>query len=280
MVTKFDIETQHRLWDVEMEILDVIDKVCRENDIKYSLAYGTMLGAVRHKGFIPWDDDLDIWMLREDYNRFIEVWEKSDIKGYYLLSQDKAEEFATNFIKIRKDNTAFVSEGEEHRNFHHGIFVDIFPLDSIAPTSSGEKWQRINSLFSMLYTRSFASDHDGKIMYWGSKFLLGIVPRKCYKTLRHFFNKRVQKYNGNSEAKKVACFVTAGASHRHYHKEWILDIKEISFEGKRYLCNVDTDSILKVVYKDYMQLPPEEDRVWKHHPSIIDFDNEFWPNKK
>lgn len=280
MAIQFDINIQHRLWNVEMEILDVIDKVCRENGIKYSLAYGTMLGAVRHKGFIPWDDDLDIWMFREDYNRFIEIWETSNIKGYYLLSQDKAEEFGTNFIKIRKDNTAFVSKGEEHRDFHHGMFVDIFPLDNVGLTTSEEKIQRIYSLLSMLYSRGNASDHDGKLMYWGSKILLSIVPRKFYKTLRNYFNGKVQKYNGNPKATKMACFVTAGATQRQFKRDWFAKIIDVPFEDRKYMCYEDTDPILKVVYNDYMQLPPEEDRVWRHHPSIIDFENEFWPNNK
>ena len=121
-----DTYMQRRIWDTEMEVLDVIDKVCRENGLKYSLAYGSMIGVVRHGGFIPWDDDMDIWMLREDYEKFIGIWENNPVDGYFLLRQETSPEYPQNFAKIRKCNTAFVSAGEENTNYHHGIFVDIF----------------------------------------------------------------------------------------------------------------------------------------------------------
>ena len=111
-----DTYMQRRIWDTEMEVLDVIDKVCRENGLKYSLAYGSMIGVVRHGGFIPWDDDMDIWMLREDYEKFIGIWENNPVDGYFLLRQETSPEYPQNFAKIRKCNTAFVSAGETRKN--------------------------------------------------------------------------------------------------------------------------------------------------------------------
>lgn len=123
---------------IELEILCVIDEFCKKNNICYSLAYGTLIGAIRHKGFIPWDDDIDLWMPRSDYNRFIELWLKDPVEGYILQNTDLESDFNQNFTKIRKDNSAFIqSEEEKQRCYHKGIFVDIFPLDRVAKTKAG-----------------------------------------------------------------------------------------------------------------------------------------------
>lgn len=277
---KFDNNTLRGIWENEMDILDVIDRVCRENDIKYSIAYGSMLGAVRHKGFIPWDDDMDIWMLREDYERFIEVWERSNIKGYYLLSQEKVPLFTQDFIKIRKDNTAFVSAGEEHLNFHHGIFVDIFAMDNVCNSKWGARWQSYCALLKMLYLRGYAPQRDGKLMYWGGKLLLDFMPKTFQKKLKEFFYKQTMKYNRpDYPAKRVATFVTSHDAFVYYDKSLLLQWQDICFEDRKYMCNKDTDTLLRTYYGDYMQLPPEGERTWKHYPSIVDFENEHWPTE-
>lgn len=117
-----------KVWETEQEILDVIDKICRDNNLRYSLAYGTLIGAVRHKGFIPWDDDIDLMMPREDYEKLLSVWESQAPKGYILQNSRTDPDFTQNFTKIRKDGTTFLQEESERtKNYHKGIFVDIFP---------------------------------------------------------------------------------------------------------------------------------------------------------
>lgn len=274
----FDNNTLRRIWNIEMDILDVIDKVCRENNLKYSLAYGSMLGAVRHGGFIPWDDDMDIWMLRVDYDKFVKIWEASDIKGYCLLSQDKKREFTQSFIKIRKDNTAFVSKGEEDTNFHHGIFVDIFPMDNVCNSPVGAKFQKMYAMLYMLYSRGYASEHDGKLMYWGCRFMLSIVPKNSYMAVSKFFYNKLLKYNIPSyTAEKVINFATFPDIKFAFEKHWLQEWETVDFDGHKYMCNKNRNAILKFYFGDYMQLPPVEDRVWKHNPVIIDFEKEYWP---
>ena len=99
---------QQKLWDVQLDILNLIDQVCSKNDLQYSLYAGTLLGAVRHKGFIPWDDDLDICMPREDYEKFLKIWKDEDHPGYILQNKRNTPLFTQSFTKIRKDHTTFL----------------------------------------------------------------------------------------------------------------------------------------------------------------------------
>ena len=95
---------------VELGILKKFDSICKENGLEYSLAYGTMLGAIRHKGFIPWDDDIDIMMPREDYEKLLAVWDQSAPKEYILQNTRTDSDFTQNFTKIRKDHTTFLQD--------------------------------------------------------------------------------------------------------------------------------------------------------------------------
>ena len=150
----YNEETQHRLWKVELDILDLIHKICVENDIKYSLAYGTLLGAIRHKGFIPWDDDIDVMMPRDDYNRFIELWDHIEHDGYVLIDEDCSPDYNNNFAKIRKDHTTFLQYWrQKERKFHKGIYVDIFPVDRKAPGVITSKIQYVFFSLHLLYNR-------------------------------------------------------------------------------------------------------------------------------
>lgn len=278
MESTFDKTVQRKIWDVELEILDVIDKVCKGNGLHYSLAYGSMLGAVRHQGFIPWDDDMDIWMPRKDYNQFIEIWEQHPQNGYFLLRQETSPKYPQNFMKIRKNGTAFVSKGEENTEYHHGIFVDIFPMDKVCNNSIGAKTQSISALFYMLYCRGYVSNHDGFLAHLFGNILLKGIPKIFQKRIKKFFFNQTQKYNDEDyQADKIVCFVTAKDAFIYYDNTAFEEWSSIKFENRTYMCNKNTDDLLKTYYGDYMQLPPPEERVWKHHPVLIDFEKEYWP---
>ena len=114
-----------------LEILKEIDRVCKKHNILYWLDSGSMLGAVRHNGFIPWDDDLDIAMFRDDYNRFLEIASKELKENYFLQTHQTDSEYPLFFAKVRRNNT-FIDEKRYRRlNIHKGIYVDIFPVDKL-----------------------------------------------------------------------------------------------------------------------------------------------------
>lgn len=268
-------ETLKEVKKAELNILSTVDDFCKKNNIKYSLAYGTLLGAVRHKGFIPWDDDIDIWMTRENYNKFIRAWEQNPVQGYILQNTDLEEDFSQNFTKIRKDNTAFIqTEEEKTTNYHKGIFIDIFPLDRVAKTPSKTAVQKLYAMLTMLFYRKYAPPTEKGLKKYISEFFLKIVPKSKYENARKYFENKYLFLSGD-----VDCSWLSNSTYRdlsiYYDSDMMDDYTFLQFEGRNFMSVSKWDHALKMQYGDYMQLPPEEDRVWKHHPIFIDLNNNY-----
>lgn len=264
-------EILHRVWETELEILDVIHKVCVENDLKYSLAFGSLIGAVRHKGFIPWDDDIDIFMPREDYEKLLSVWQKSAPSDYIIQNKDTNEDFTQNFTKIRKDHTVFLqSEKERGKEYHKGIFVDIAPCDRVAKGKILRTVQYAACAVNLLYSRGYTSGNRGCVGFIERALLR--IPKKIQSRLRQLSKQIMCLWNKNDELQYI-CPDTIQNCRRYYPPELFENNMLTQFQGKKYYIIHNPDVILRVRYGDYMQLPPEEERVWKHHPIIIDFEH-------
>ena len=131
MYKVYDDKTLKKLHKVEIEILDEIVRICKKHNIKYSLFAGTMLGAVRHAGFIPWDDDIDVGMLRSDYEKFIKIAHEELDSKFSLDCFEYNKKYHLGFAKIKKNGTIFDEEASHHMDNHKGIFVDVFPVDNV-----------------------------------------------------------------------------------------------------------------------------------------------------
>ncbi len=255
------------LWNVELEILDQIDSFCRSNGLKYSLAYGTLLGAVRHGGFIPWDDDIDVIMPRADYEFLLSNW---NVPGFILQNKRTNNDFDQNFTKIRKDHTAFIQdEHEKNVSYHTGIFVDIFPGDRVAPKGKARQQQFFYCALNLLYTREFTSGTKSSII---EKILLSL-PRKLRLEILKTSEKKIQAWN---RFDNQYFFPSTIKDAKVYFAPDLFDkMIDIPFEGKKYMCINDYDAYLRNCYGNYMCLPPEEERVLKHHPVFIDTESNY-----
>lgn len=267
-------EILKKLQTVQIEILSVIDNICREYDIHYSLYAGTMIGAVRHQGFIPWDDDLDICMSRKEYDRFVKLWGKISPKGYVLQNKYTSPGFSQSFTKIRKDHTTFLQEKDLNMDYHTGIFVDIFPVDRMPTDPIRKNIFKWDCLIYQLYMREFVPSKGSKMIKCVSKMILKLTPLKQRVIYRKKFEKKLRKYNENTKFPVV--FIEVVSNLNTLYPANILDeYVDMNFEGKKFMCFAQWDLILKKKYSDYMKFPPKEERVWKHQPLIIDFHHNY-----
>ncbi|MDD6988281.1 phosphorylcholine transferase LicD [Ruminococcus sp.] len=278
MITSYDYskienyEELRKLQLVQVEILKYIDEFCIKNELRYSIAYGTILGAVRHGGFIPWDDDLDICMPREDYEKFIKLWKDTD--KYLLQDHNTNPDFTQSFTKIRKKNTAFVQKTDIGLDYHKGIFVDVFPFDKVPESAIKRKIQSVNVMFYNLYMRGYAPTKSGTLVRAVSKLILKLTPRSKYLKKSNKYLSKICKYNDNKNLKYVDASVTS-TMHMYYDNDIFDNMKRITFENIEVFALNKRNDFLEIQYGDYMKFPPESEQTWYHHPIYISFDNEY-----
>ena len=152
----------------ELDMLVEFDRVCRKHNIKYVLFGGSLLGAVRHKGYIPWDDDADIGMLREDYNKFKKYANEMDAKVCYFQDHDTDSEYRWGYGKLRRTDTVYVRVGQEHLKCKTGIFVDVFPMDDVPKSVIGQIIQdkKVFCLRKVLWSEVAKKNTKGFMRLW------------------------------------------------------------------------------------------------------------------
>ncbi len=239
---------------MQMRLLDImveIDKVCRRNNIHYWIDFGTLLGAVRHGGFIPWDDDLDIAMMTEDFNKFKEIAPKELPPTLFLQTKESDPSYDMLVNKVRDRNSFFVTQHEDFtKDYQKGLFVDIF---EVKPYPSVPKklqkgilrwYKKIHFFYSVKQDISL-KNHLATLCFPFMKVVLDVVwgVLQLLPKNRLGYEKRFNPY-GNS-----------------YPKDFVFPLKDIVFEGKTFLGPADPDRYLTSIYGDYMKVPPKEKRV-------------------
>lgn len=255
----------------QLEILKIVDAFCRQHGIRYSLYAGTLLGAVRHQGFIPWDDDLDICMDRSEYERFINAWENEPVPGYILQNKENTPTFTQTFTKIRKDHTTFLQEEWERGLYHTGIFIDIFPVDRIPNGFLPRLLFRWNSLCYLLLTREFVPPKGNLLVKTVAGVVLSIYQGEKRQNKRKKLGKQITRYQGTGLQRVTT--ETFDALFNTLDPELMDKFVMMPYEGNQFPCIEKAKDYLMRVYSDYMTLPPESERTWKHHPIILDFEH-------
>ena len=266
-----DEKTLRKLQLVETEILCVFDKFCKENGIPYSLYAGTALGAVRHKGFIPWDDDIDVCLTRDNYEKLLKLLREKGLDGYYLQGTDKPDYEFINFSKIRKNGTKFGTEQDVKLLDNLGIFLDIFPFDKIPKDKKLRKKFLFNVKLWMVYTRGYPYTKGSKFLEIISRLLL-LKSRKRQLKIRNKLEKKILSYQSMEKDYDLICLACPNDLRFTYPANILDEIIEVDFEGHKVSMHKDYDTALKIKFGDYMKLPPEQDRVCKHEPTILEFE--------
>ncbi|ETW98235.1 MAG: hypothetical protein ETSY1_19575 [Candidatus Entotheonella factor] len=247
---------------VLLEMLLEIDRICKKNGISYCLLMGTMLGAARHSGFIPWDDDLDIAMLRPEYEKFKEACRRDlDQSRFFYQDHTTDPHYRWGYARIRRKDSEFVRLGQEHMKMRTGIFLDIFPMDStpdFAPLRALHCFYCF-VLRKLLYAGSGRkSSRTAALRTWYA--FLNIVPHP-------WVLRRIEKLSMKRKKTKLVRILTFPVPKGRpfgYLRKWFEDLEDIKFEGYMFSGVKDYDGFLKFQYGDYMQLPPPEQRVCCH----------------
>jgi lipopolysaccharide cholinephosphotransferase len=268
-VIELNKEQLAKLQLVELEILIEIDRICRKNNISYSLTGGTLLGAVRHGGFIPWDDDADISMLRREYIKFQEACKTDlDKERFYFQDIENTLGYRWGYGKVRRKNSIFLRESQEDMPYEQGIFVDVFPRDSVPN----------NVILRNIHT--FYCFTVRKIMWSavGRKTVKNPLIKKWYALLYTLTKnniptvyKRLVKHSGNNKTTYVRALTFPLPNNQvGYKREWYKAYTDIEFEGHTFQVEASYKIWLEKEFGDYMKLPPVEKR--KIHPvSRIEF---------
>ena len=232
-----------------LEILIVVDKICKKHNISYWLDGGTCLGAVRHGGFIPWDDDIDIAVMRKDYYKLCAILKKELPDN--LVFQDKTTDknYPSLFAKVRDKHSCLREEYVKDRQFkEQGVFIDIFPIEK------GVK--RVKAFVDFFYRRAFRRLH-GLAANKYELIIAGLmwIPSCCLVYVARFFNFLLP-----TNALIYAYGVTT-LKHYQLNKKDFLPVKPIMFEGMIFMGPANSDAYLKRLYGDYMQVPPPEKRM-------------------
>ena len=244
---------------IEVEILTEIDRLCKKHDLTYFLAYGTLLGAVRHKGFIPWDDDIDIIMPIDDYTKLLNLFDDECDDKYIMHSRFSDKNYWLSFAKVRRIDTLFNENTILNIKSHKGIFVDIFPMYnmSIDEECIEKKVLLSSRLAGAVMHKAKVNISMGKV----SK-ILSYLPISISK-----MNRKIDKiFIHEKTGKYIAPMDINAANYRSsiYTDSDIYPIKEIEFEGKMFNAPNSMIDILTRNYGNYMKLPPESEQVSCH----------------
>ncbi len=253
---------------IELDMLKQFISICEFLNLRYYLLGGTLLGAVRHKGFIPWDDDIDVGMPREDYEIFIK--KAPEILPNHLFVQTMHSDpgFLMNFCKLRNSDTTFIETAAKTCYINHGVFIDIFPLDYyITGRKRQKRFQIKKQLLDMRIATGFyhmPSSQKRKL-----KTVIAMM-LTCFLTPSAALKKREKLYKCIKKGEYLANHGGAWGIKEIVPQNWYAEGIELEFEGIKVKGPKETHLWLTQVYGDYMKLPPIDQRIGHHYTEIID----------
>lgn len=260
-----------------LEILKVFKDFCDKHHLLFYFCGGCCIGTLRHQGFIPWDDDIDVFMPRADYERLAELWPKEMANTQYRFCRSNEADFLRSLLSaISDESTTFIKERQCDLDISHGVRLEILPLDGCPSSRLKRKGQILWALLYQLYMNQEAPTSKGKLFEFAGKMLLALAPswKQRYK-LAKFAEKQMSKYPFDQCEKTTELCARYQYMVNEYPRKAFESAVYKDFEGLEMPIPVGYDTYLKMAFGDYMQLPPEEHRVPKHEAVYIDLENSY-----
>ena len=258
---------------LQLELLEILlefDRICRAAGIRYVLSSGTLLGAVRHKGFIPWDDDMDVDMLRSDYEKFCQVADQLiDHERFFFQNTDTDTGYRWVFGKMRRKDTEYIRIWQGHLRQKNGLCIDVFPLDP-GSDSKAKQWLffRGTSLCRKILWSPVGARQCPSVIERGFFRILSAIPRDW---VLAWYRKIVEKSGRSEPGEWLVSYNEDDVLDRKYRRAWFEKTVAMEFEGYQFPAPQGYDEVLKLLYEDYGKLPAEEERRSKATACAIRF---------
>lgn len=258
--------------EIGVSILEYIDCLCRSNDIKYSIGFGTLIGAIRHQGYIPWDDDIDIMIMRSDYNKLLGLILQDD--KYNLISMENDSNYYYEFARVCDKATTLTRRKYRYLD-NFGVWIDIFPVDVAPPDAERNKWLKEFKILRKRMKYIIPSHYEtftffAKILHplsfvkeYYYRYTIGV---KAFSHIRERFSNHIKKYNSNlTDTCEVMIADQPYEFRCCFPKCWMDDVIDVVFDRIHVMALSHYDEYLKKIYGNYMELPPANKRVSNHH---------------
>lgn len=276
-LSKATPEQMHTLQQKELEILKYLKSICEQHDLKFWLAGGSCIGALRHHGFVPWDDDVDVFMMREDYEKLSANWHQYTTNPQYeLCRSDATHNYRHGAMTLNDSQTTFINFRTADQDVNQGIAIDILPMDRLAPSKLASLKQRLNAVIFSIYINQRLPDHQGKVLRYLTGLPLSLVrsEKARYRMWKHAENQMIKPSFGSST---VAIELVTGlkALRRPLPARWFEKTVMTPFEDTEMPVPIGYDDYLSLIFGDYMSFPPKTDQQAKHHTVIIDTERSY-----
>ncbi len=272
-----DYEKYRKIQLIELEMLKELARICKKYNLKFYLCGGTLLGGVRHEGFIPWDDDLDVYLPREDYDRFAKIVDSELDSRMFYQDWFKEKGYPYNFAKIRMNGTKFVQNELIQCNMHHGIFIDIFPLDNVPDdkTEREKHLKKVTKLKTLLSISYMSLKKGGSLR--SIPECIAIILVKAFFSQQGIHKKlenEILKYN-EIDCANFAQKTGMNAIKEVYPKAWFKNTEYVDFEKTKMPSPSCINEYLTYFYGDYMTPPPSNEWGQTHPIKELDFGTFF-----
>ncbi len=270
-----------QLKEKELELLKYFIDICDKYDLMYYMVEGSCLGAVRHNGFIPWDDDIDVGMPRQDYDKFLAIAQKNLPEHIFVQTHKTDKNSPMTFAKLRNSNTTFIEKSIKDLDINHGIYIDIFPLDGFTNKRLHRYIFFIKKLLlSLRISYTYYADPNKKrkiTIKYIVKRILKFIAKILYPSLSDAINKKDKLFQLYSieQSGLIANHNSPWEQREIVPKEFFGDGAFGQFEGLKVRLPANYHSYLSSTYGDYMQLPPEEERYGHHFSTVIDTEKSY-----